>query len=264
MIRAFGLHLVYEFRAGLRDKSLLLMNYLFPLAFFALMGGLMTKVNPLFGLTMIPAMGLFALMCSSLLAMPGALVAARDSGLLRSYRINGVPAWAVFAAPPFANLAHMALVTAVIAGAGKLLFGAPLPADPLRFCLTWLAASAALAGLGALIASIASSARAAILLSQLVYIPSIILGGLMMPSTILSPALVRLSLLFPATHAMRAFAGGPPAASSLLVLGLGAVASFAVALSLHEWDPKNTRPAARKFLGFLALAPFALSAITLT
>ncbi len=43
---AFIHHLAYDFRTGIRDRSKLLMFYLFPLVFFALMGGLMSSVNP--------------------------------------------------------------------------------------------------------------------------------------------------------------------------------------------------------------------------
>jgi ABC-2 type transport system permease protein len=260
-MNAFAHQVVYEFRSGLRDRSHLLMNYLFPLLFFALMGGLMTRVNPFFGQTMIPAMALFALMCSSLLSMPSDLVTARDSGLLRSYRINGVPAWAALAAPPLANLLHMALVTLVIAIAGALAFSAALPADWGRFALAWLAAYAALAGLGALIATLASSSRAAILISQLFYIPSIILGGLMMPASVLPEGLARLSRIFPASHAMLAFAGGSGSWAALVILGLGAVLSFAVALGLYEWDQKNARPATRKLLALVAFAPYLVSLV---
>jgi ABC-2 type transport system permease protein len=260
-MKAFIHHLVYEFRAGLRDRSQLLMNYLFPLVFFALMGGLMTRVNPGFGATMLPAMSVFALMCTTLLSLPSSLVAARDSGLLRSYRINGVPSWAALAAPQLANLVHMAIVTAIIVLAGRFAFKATLPASWPAFILAWLAAALSLAGLGSLIASVASSSRAAILASQLVFIPSILLGGLMMPASILPAGLAKVSVIFPATHAMRAFAGGQTGNLSLLFLAAGAVLSFAAALFLYEWDPKNGRPAARKALGLVALAPYALAAL---
>lgn len=264
---AFLHQIVYEFRSGLRDKSLLLMNYLFPLLFFALVGGLMAKVNPGFTPTMIPAMSLFALMCSSLLSSPSSLVAARDSGLLRSYRINGVPAWAALAAPPLANLAHMVLATAAIAAAGRLAFGAPLPADWAWFALSWFASWAALAGLGALIGTLSPSPRAAILVSQLVYIPSIILGGLMVPASALPDGLAAVSRLFPASHAMRAFSGAgagaaPLAAAalpSLVLLLAGAALAFGVSLALYEWDQKNARPQARKLLALVALLPYAAS-----
>jgi ABC-2 type transport system permease protein len=257
MMKAFAHHVVYEFRSGLRDKSRLLMNYLFPLVFFALVGGLMSKVNPFFGKTMLAAMTVFALMSSSLLSLPSALVTAKESGLLRSYRINGVPAWAALAAEPIANLVHMAIVTALFAIAGKLAFGAPMPSSWPSFILAWFVAAAAISGLGTLIGAISSSSRAALLAAQLFFIPSIILGGLMMPSEILPPALATASKLFPATHAMRAFAGGPLFGQALGALALGALLSFAAAIVLYEWDPKNGRAPARKLLGLIALVPFA-------
>lgn len=258
-MKAFFHHLVFEFRSGLRDRSHLLMNYLFPLVFFALMGGLMTRINPSFGLTLIPAMILFALMCGNLLSLPAALVASRESGLFRSYRINGVPAWAALLIPPLANFVHMALVSALITVLGHLVFKAPLPASWLLFAGSWLAIEASLAGLGVLIATLASSSRSVVLISQLIYIPSIMLGGLMMPASILPKGLARLSLLFPASHGMLAFSGAQGWALALGILALGAILSFGAALLTYEWDPRNGRPGGRKLLGLLALAPYAVA-----
>ena len=258
---AFAYHLGYEFKSGLRDKSHLFMNYLFPLAFFFLVGSFMTKMDPSFAGRIIPAMAIFAVMCSYLLSLPAGLVGARDSGQLRSYRINGVPAWASIGAPALANLGHMALATAIIALLAGLCFGAALPANGALFLLTWLAMTAAIAGLGALIGVLASSVRAATLIAQAIYLPSIILGGLMTPPGVLPPALERFSRIFPATHAMRAFTAASPwgfsTLLSLAALTLGAVLAFALAAYLFEWDGKNGRSGARKLLALLALAPYA-------
>jgi ABC-type multidrug transport system, permease component len=254
---AFAYHVGYEFKSGIRDKSHLFMNYLFPLVFFALAGALMSRLDPSFAGRVVPAMAVFAVMCSFLLAMPSGLVTARDSGLLRSYRINGVPSWAAILAPSLANAAHMALATLIIAVVARATMGAPAPADWGSFGLAWLAMSAAIAGLGALIGVLAGSARAATLVAQCVYLPSIILGGLMTPPGALPPSLERLSLLFPARHAMRAFAGAQGSALSLTALGLSALLSFGAALALYEWDGKNSRGAGRKLLALVALLPYA-------
>jgi len=258
---AYIYHVIYEFRAGLRDRSHLLMTYLFPLVFFVLVGGIMMKLNPLFIKTMIPAMTVFALMSSFLLSEPSGLVSQRESGVLRSYRINGVPGWAALTAPLIANMGHLVLVTMIIALVGHYAFGAALPVDLGRFALVWIAAAAAHASLGALIAVIASSSRFVVLVSQLVFIPSIMLGGLMMPTEILPPALARLSLLFPASYAMRAFSGGNGWAAAVAALGLGALLAMGCALSLYEWDVKSGRPAARKLLALVALLPYAAFAL---
>ncbi len=88
-MKALANHFAFEFKTGLRDSNQLLMNYLFPLAFYALMGLVMTKINPLFAETMVPALVIFAALASTLLGLPGPLVELREAGIYRSYRING-------------------------------------------------------------------------------------------------------------------------------------------------------------------------------
>lgn len=253
----FFSHWVFEFRAGLREKSLLLMNYLFPMIFFVLMAALMGGINPQFKETMIPAMIVFAVMCSYLLAMPSSMVAARESGLYRSYRINGVPSWAGMAAPVLANAMHMVFVSAIITVAGVLAFGGRAPADWGRFALGWCCLVGAMAGAGLLVSVVATSTRAATLLAQLIYIPSIVLGGLMTPPDILPPALSRVAAIFPATHAMRVFRGDAGWWLSVLAMALSAAAAILISLALYEWDPKNERNNRRKVLALVALLPFA-------
>ena len=69
-MNAFANHFSFEFRTGMRNKTLLLMNYLFPLGFYLLMGSIMTQINPLFLDTMIPAMVVFAILAATCWACP--------------------------------------------------------------------------------------------------------------------------------------------------------------------------------------------------
>lgn len=254
-------HLEFEFRSGLRDRSQLLLNYLFPLLFFALVSTLMGSINPGFRETMVGAMTVFAVMCSFLLGMPQALVQARESGLYRSYRINGVPVWATLAAPALANALHMIVVSLIVMAAGVVVFGGKLPDDPFRFVAGWLCLTGSMAGTGLLVAVVSSSARAATLVAQLVYIPSILLGGLMTPPDILPPALARVAAFFPATHGMRIFRGDPFWGLSAAALLLSALACAGVAAYLFEWDLKNARPARLRLLAVLPVLPFLVSAV---
>ena len=88
-MNAFLNHFSFEFRTGVRDQTLLLMNYLLPLGFYAMMGLVMTEeVNPNFRETMIPAMVTFAVLVATLLGLPDPLVNARETGVFRSYKIT--------------------------------------------------------------------------------------------------------------------------------------------------------------------------------
>jgi ABC-2 type transport system permease protein len=263
-MNAYLHHFSYEFRAGVRDKSLMFMNYLFPLAFFALAGALMSGINPGFNQYMIPAMSVFAVMSCFLLGMPSSLVASRDAGVLRSYRINGVPGWTSLAMPVAANVIHMAVITGTISLIGSVAMSAQLPDHVGVFVLGWVLGTAAIAGLGALVSVIAGSSRSATLLAQLVFIPSIILGGLMTPPDALSKGLTTIAKLWPATEMMNVLRTSDGWWISAVALGLGAVLAFVAAAMLYEWDPKNQRPARRKLIAVVALLPYvAVAALAL-
>lgn len=88
-MNAFASHFSFEFRTGIRDKTLLLMNYLFPIGPYILLGLLMKELNPFFVETMIPAFIIIAIMSGTVLSLPNPLVAAREAGIFRSYKIKG-------------------------------------------------------------------------------------------------------------------------------------------------------------------------------
>ena len=95
---AFTNHFLFEFRTGLRNPIAQLMNYLFPLGFYVMMGVVMTSVNPGFKDFMIPAMIIFSSMASNLLGLPSPIVESREAGIYRSFKINGVPAISILSA----------------------------------------------------------------------------------------------------------------------------------------------------------------------
>ncbi len=264
---AFFHHLSYDFRTGVRDRSKLLMYYLFPLVFFALMGALMSSVNPGFTKVIVPGMALFAVMCSTLLTLPSVLVNAREAGVFRSFRINGVPVASILGVPVISTAVHMAIITVIVAIVGSRLFSGTLPSSAPGFVAAALLTYAAFSGIGVLIGVAAGNATVSILVSQLIYIPSIVLGGIMVPQSILPGALQRISLLLPATHSMRVFAGlaMPEGAGapwlSLAVLAAATVLSFGLAAAIFEWDTRAAAPSRRAWLALLALAPYVVAAV---
>jgi len=137
-MNAFINHFSFEFRTGIRNKTLLLMNYLFPLGFYAMMGLLMTGINPAFRETMIPTMTVFAVLAATILGLPDPLVTAREAGIFRSYKINGVPAFSILVIPALTTILHTAVVTIIITSTAPLFFDAPLPVNWLGFIVTFL------------------------------------------------------------------------------------------------------------------------------
>ncbi len=265
-MRAFLHHLSYDFKSGIRDKGKLLMFYLFPLAYFALAGTLMAAINPFFKETMLPGMILFAVMSAALMTLPGGIVNAREQGVFRSYRINGVPVASVLAIPVISAAVHMVIVSVIMSLAGARLLGGVAPTNLPGFIAAGLLSYAAFAAMGVLIGTAAAKENAYTMISMVIYIPSILLGGLMMPLSILPAAFKRIVLLVPSMHAMTAFTGlgGMPAGApvpwlSIAVLAASTVLDFILAAWIFQWDPRATTPSRKAFAALLGILPFAVA-----
>lgn len=270
-MNAFINHFSFEFRTGIRNKTLLLMNYLFPLGFYAMMGLLMTGINPAFRETMIPAMTIFAILAATLLGLPDPLVTAREAGIFRNYKINGVPAFSILVIPALTTILHTALVTTIITVTAPLFFDAPLPVNWLGFIVTFLLMAFACAGLSVLIAVVSSSSRMTVLWSQLIFLPSMLLGGMMVPYSMLPEAMGKIAQLLPATHAMNAFRGLAqnmtadfnPIGSLIILLASGVLA-FGLAIYLFNWDRRNSTQRGHPLMALLALLPYVIGILLLS
>jgi ABC-2 type transport system permease protein len=262
-MNAFAYHFAFDFRVGIRNKALMLMNYLFPLGCYVMFGALLGSINPGFLQTIVPAMSVFAVLGGALLGMPDTLVSAREAGIFRSYKINGVPALSILAIPVLTSMLHALLVTVIIALTAPALFHGAAPVNWAGFLLVFLVAAFACAGIGALIGVISSSTRMTVLFSQLVFLPSMILGGLMLPFSVLPPALAKVALVLPTTYAMDAFGGlamgqttGTHPWLSLAILAAGGLMAFGLSVFLFSWDSKNATRRAHPALAALALLPY--------
>jgi ABC-2 type transport system permease protein len=261
---AFTHHVVFELRTGIRNKNLLLMNYLFPLGLYVMMSLIMPGVNPLFRDTIIPSMTCFGILAATLLGLPDPLVSARETGIFRSYKINGIPALNILLIPALSTILHVLLVSLIILVTAPIFFSAPLPVNIPLFFLIVLATAVALSGLGVLIGVLAPNTRLTVLYSQAFFLPSMIIGGIMLPYSMLPGAAAKIALLLPATHAMNAFTGLAMGGASdfypwgsVLTLFIGGVVAFLLGLSLFRWDSRNTEQRRHPALGLLALLPYA-------
>jgi ABC-2 type transport system permease protein len=265
-MKAFFHHFSFEFRSGVRNRQLLLMNYLFPLGFYLLMGFIMPSINPPFKETIIPALVVFAVLASTLLGIPDPLVNARENGIFRSYKINGVPSVSILSIPALTTMLHLVLVAAIITISAPLLFKAPMPVNWLNFIIVFLALTFSSACISVLIGVISPSSRMTVLWSQIIFVPSMLLGGLMLPYSMLPELAGKAARLLPAAHAMNAFNGlamGKTADfsawGSVIVLVSSGALAFLLALFLFSWDSRNTKRRGNTLLALIVLLPFVIS-----
>lgn len=269
-MKAFKNHFIFEFKTGIRDKNLLLLNYLFPLGFYVLISVLMVNINPVFVETLIPAMILISILTSTLLGLPDPFVKMREAGIFRSYKVNGVPASSIVIIPPLTIILHMIVVSAVIVSTAFVFFNAPLPLNWVKFLLVFILTLFACTGLGVLIGVASSNTRATVLWSQLFFLPSMMIGGFFVPAQMLPLAIKKIGMLLPVTHSFNLFKYfsyqqylGYDALWSILILFIGGIMAFGLAIFLFNWDSKNNTRRAHPAFAFLALIPYTAGAIFL-
>jgi len=140
-----------------------------------MMGLLIAKLNSPFVETMIPAMIIVSILSGTVLSLPNLLVTAREAGIFRSYKINGIPATSILTIPALTTALHMMVVAVIITATAPLFFVTPPPVNWLGFILF--------------------------------YLSSMLIGRLMISYSMLPGALGKVGLLLPATRAMNAFQG---------------------------------------------------------
>jgi ABC-2 type transport system permease protein len=231
----------------------------------------MTAVNPTFRETLIPAMIIFAILSGALLSLPGSLVDARKAGIFRSYKINGIPAISILIIPALSAFFHLIVVAMIIAVTAPLFFAATLPVSWLGFVLVFILTVFALAAISLLIGVVSSSSQMTVMLSQLIFLPSMILGGLMLPTSILPKALGKIALLLPTTYAMNAFRGLAQNLPtdfdplwSIIVLLATSILALGLAIYLFNWDSDDAGQRKRAPLALIALLPYVVGMFLLS
>lgn len=202
---AFTKHLFLNFKFGLRDKTLLLMNYLFPLAFYFVIGAIMPKLNPEFSDLMIPGMIIFVIIVSTLLGMPNDIVNSRNDGIYRSYKINGISKVTTLLVPVISTAFHCFIVSLIILFTAPVLYEAGNDFKYGSLLLVFLFMYLTCSGIALIFGNIADNTSVTGLLAQLIFLPSMLIGGLMFPASQLPESLVKVGAVLPTTYAMDLF-----------------------------------------------------------
>jgi ABC-2 type transport system permease protein len=242
-----------------------MMNYLFPLGLYLMMGFIMPAVNPPFREVIIPAMVVTSTLAATLLGIPDPLVNARENGIFRSYKINGVPSISILIIPAITTILHLTIVMVLITATAPVLFDAPLPENWLNFIVIIIATAIACAGISVLIGVVSPNSRMTVLWSQIIFVPSMMLGGLMMPYSVLPAIAGKFAQLLPATQAMNAFNGLAMGSiadfspwGSVIILMTSGILAFGLAVYLFSWDNHNATRRGNPLLAWLVLVPYVI------
>lgn len=206
-MNSFLKHLWVQFKIDLRERGTLMNYYLVPLVFYLVMGSVVSSINPLAKQTLAATMVIFSVTMGAVLGIPTTIVKMRESGVLRAYRVCGIPGWAVLFIQSVSAFLHLLVVSIIIFFTAPMFFGTSYPQSVPAYFLTLFILLFASIALGLFIGVSARSQSIATMLSQAVFLPTVMLSGIMFPASMLPGFLRAVGRLLPATYIMQCFTG---------------------------------------------------------
>ena len=193
----FGVAL--QWKLDLRNKGILLTYYIVPLVFFAFMSGIFSSINPAAKETLIQSMTIFGVTMGAILGASAPLVELYGSEIKKAYTIGGIPLWVATVNNLISAFIHLYIMSLLIFFLAPIFFDARLPAKLGVYFISLAIFILASLGIGTVLGLLVKSSSRLTLVAQFVFLPSIMLGGIMFPANLLPKAFTAASAVFPAT-----------------------------------------------------------------
>lgn len=188
-----------QWKLDIRSKSLLITCYIVPLIFFLLMGGIFTSIMPEMKETLIPTMIIMGVAMGAFVGLPPSLLETYGSDISKMYKANGVPLYLGLVTMFLSAFIHLMLMCTIIVLVAPLFFQATLPANLPLFYVALAVNIAVSLCIGSLLGLYVKDQSKLNMIAQLVFLPSIMLSGIMFPIEMLPDGLILLGKIFPAS-----------------------------------------------------------------
>ena len=192
-----------QWKLDIRSKSLLVTCYIVPLIFFLLMGGIFTSVMPEMGSTLIQSMIVMSVSMGAFIGLPPSLTETYGSDIKKVYKANGVPICLGLVTMFLSAFVHLMITCVVIMLLAPVLFEAALPTQlPFFFPALAIYITSSLS-IGSVLGLTVKNQAKLTMIAQLVFLPSIMLSGIMFPIGLLPDFLEATGRIFPASWGYR-------------------------------------------------------------
>jgi len=162
------------------------------------MGGIFTSVMPEMGSTLIQSMIVMSVSMGAFLGLPSSLVEIYGSDIKKIYNANGVPIYLGLVSILLSAFVHLMMTSIVILLLAPILFKASLPTQLPIFLLSLTIYIIVSLSIGCILGLTLKNQAKLTMLAQLVFLPSIMLSGIMFPISLLPDFLQVIGHVFPA------------------------------------------------------------------
>ena len=196
---AFLYAISLQWKLDIRSKTILITCYIVPLLFFAIMGEIFTSVMPESKYTLTQSMTVFGVTMGSFIGLPPSLVEIYSSDINKVYKANGVPLYLGLVLTNISAYIHLFIMSILLYITAPIFFHAEIPEHPGIYFASltiFIAVSLCISSIIGL--AIKDQAKTS-MISIIVFLPSVMLSGIMFPIELLPKAFERIGKVFPAS-----------------------------------------------------------------
>ena len=187
-----------QWKLDMRIRSLLVTCYIVPLIFFLLMGGIFTSVMPEMKSTLIQSMIVMSVSMGAFIGLPPSLIETYGTDIKKVYAANGVPLYLGLVTMFISTFVHLMITCFIIVLLSPVLFDAVLPANFTAFFCALAVYIIVSLSVGCILGLSVKNQAKLTMIAQLVFLPSIMLSGIMFPIGLLPDFLESIGRIFPA------------------------------------------------------------------
>jgi len=142
-----------------------------------------------------------------LMSVPITIAGYREQGILRRFKVTPLRPWAYIVADQCTNLVISLIGLVLVSVVARIVFKVQFEGQVWAIVIAIMLGTLAMSALGYLIASLASGARMAQVISMVIFYPMMFLSGAGMPSEMLPASIQRVADFLPLTYVVRLMRG---------------------------------------------------------
>ena len=223
--------IMLQWKLDLSNKGIIITYYIVPIVFFAFMGGIFTSTDPEAYKTLLPAMTVFGVTMGAMIGSPTPLVETFGSDIKKAYRVGGIPLWTAVVNNFISGFIHLFIMSLVIFFVAPIAFDAIVPNNAILYFSNLALFIATCLSVGTVLGLLVKSLSKLTMISQFIFLPSIMLSGIMFPANMLPDFLQGLGKVFPATWGFENMVKGKFDIATILPL----IIIFIICLLISLW-----------------------------
>lgn len=198
-MEAFLYGILLQWKLDLRNKGILLTYYVIPLVFFGFMGGIFTSITPDTKSTLIQSMSIFGVTMGAILGTPIPISETYGSELKKAYKIGGIPMCIPLINNLISAFVHLFIMSTIIYFIAPAAFDASVPENTTMYFIVLAIFIVTSLSVGSILGLTIKTTSKLTMVLQFIFLPSLMLSGIMFPAKMLPAPLAAAGRIFPAT-----------------------------------------------------------------